>query len=123
MSDQIISTPGLEIAVVHGDEAALVRLSGRLNIDSSPALRDRLLSLLQSEPPEAVNLDLTDVPYMDCSGIATLIEALKIARHRKTALHLKGLHGRLFHLFEVTGMLFLFEANGDASASSQAKVF
>jgi anti-sigma B factor antagonist len=88
-SETITATGGLEINVDHGEEGALVRLNGRLSIDSSPALRERLLALLQSEPPEAVIVDLTEAPYIDLSGIATLIEALKIARNRGTTLRLK----------------------------------
>ena len=110
MASETITAPGgLEINVDHGEKGALVRLHGSLNIDTSPAFRERLLSLLQSEPPEAVIVDLTDAPYIDLSGIATLIEALKIARNRKTTLRLKGLHGPFLHLLEITGLLPLFE--------------
>ncbi len=120
--DKVIAPDGLEITVAHGDEGALLRLNGRLNIDSSPALRDRLLALLHSEPPEAVNVDLAEVPYIDCSGIATLIEALKIARNHQTTLHLQGLHNGLFHLLKITGVLSLFEGNGDARTPAVPKV-
>lgn len=122
MSDGVTSTSGLQIDVNHVDQAAVVRLQGRLNIDSSPALRDRLLALLQGDHPEAVTVDLTDVPYIDCSGIATLIEALKIARNRHTTVRLSGLHDRLHHLLEATGVLSLFETNGDAGAQSPSRV-
>ena len=84
-------------------------LDGRLTIDSSPLLRDRLLALLHGETLEKLTLDLSDVPYMDVSGVATLLEALKIARARKTRLELTGLHDRPRYLLEVTGLLSLFE--------------
>jgi anti-sigma B factor antagonist len=117
-SETITASGGLEINVDHGENGALVRLSGRLHIDSSPALRERLLA----KPPEAITVDLTDVLYVDLSGVATLIEALKIARNRKSTLRLEGLHGPLLHQFEVTGLLALFEATGHASALSVSKV-
>src|SRR5215470_2797832 len=115
-------TDGLEITVHHGDEGSIARLRGRLNIDSSPALRDRLLSMLGAQSPEGVIVDLTDVSYIDSSGIATLIEGLKIARLRQTTLCVQGLQGRLLHLFQVTGMSTLFEKSGCGSASSESKV-
>jgi anti-sigma B factor antagonist len=121
-SETITASGGLEINVDHGENGALVRLSGRLHIDSSPALRERLLAILQAKPPEAITVDLTDVLYVDLSGVATLIEALKIARNRKSTLRLEGLHGPLLHQFEVTGLLALFEATGHASALSVSKV-
>lgn len=123
MTNQTFNTTGgLEISVTHGQEGALVHLKGRVNIDSSPGLRDRLLAILQGEHPEAVTIDLSEVPYIDLSGIATLIEALKVARNRETTLHLAGLQERLLHVLEVTGVLSLFEASSHASPSSASGV-
>jgi anti-sigma B factor antagonist len=112
------ATDGLEITLQHDDRDVIVRLRGRLNIDSSPALRDRLLLLLRAQSPEPVIVDLTDVTYIDSSGIATLIEGLKSARMRQTTLCVQGLQGRLLHLFQVTGMSALFEKSGCGSTSS-----
>ena len=103
---------GLEITVDDAAEGTVLRLRGRVTIDSSPALRDRLLVMLRGQAPPAVIFDLSEVPYIDTSGIATLVEGLKIARNRQIAFCLQGLQGRLLHLFEVTGVLALFEANG-----------
>ena len=99
----------LRISVTRTEGGALVTLSGRLTIDSSPALRDRLLAILQRETLQDLTVDLLDVPYMDLSGVATLLEILKVARSRNTSLQLKGLHDRPLYLLEVTGLLPLFE--------------
>ena len=108
--------------MTHGDESNIVNLNGRINFDSSPALRDRLLAILQSQSPESVVVDLTKVTYIDSSGIATLIEGLKIARDRQTRFCLRGLEGRLLDLFTVTGVLGLFEGSGSRNVSSESKV-
>lgn len=113
---------GLEITVTNDDKGDVVSLNGRINFDSSPALRDRLLDILQGPPPESVFVDLTRVTYIDSSGIATLIEGLKIARNRQTRFCLKGLEGRLLDLFTVTGVLGLFESNGCRSVSPESQV-
>ncbi len=55
-------------------------------------------------------VDLAGVSYIETSGIATLIEALRIARHRQINFRLQGLSGAALRLFEVTGVLALFEA-------------
>ena len=86
-------------------------------------LRNRLLAALRSEARPAVIVDLTKSPYLDCSGIATLVEALKIARAHKVALRLTGLQGRLRTLFEVTGVLSLFEGSPDRTGSSAEEAF
>jgi len=118
----ITSTDGVEITVHHREGSSTMRLRGRLNIDSSPTLRDRLLALLRVEPPKAVIVDLTNVTYIDSSGIATLIEGLKIALNRQTTLRLQGLQGRLLQLFRVTGILTLFETSGCGITSSVSRV-
>jgi anti-sigma B factor antagonist len=108
----VTEADSLHITVDGGEERAFVRLHGRVGIDSSPTLRDRLLAMLRGQPPKTIIVDLTKVSYMDASGIATLLEALKLARHRRSTLCLKGLQGRMVRLFEVMGLLALFETTG-----------
>jgi anti-anti-sigma factor len=108
----ITSEGGLGITVLQNDDEVLVRLNGRTTVDSSPDLRDRLLQVLAEEPsPRVVTVDLTGVTHIETSGIATLIEALRIARHRQMTFCLQGLGGSALRLFQVTGVLALFEAS------------
>lgn len=91
----------------------VVRLSGRIDVDSSPDLRNRLRTLLLvDERPQTIIVDLADVSYIETSGIATLIESLRIARHHQINFRLQGLSGAVLRLFEVTGVLALFDASG-----------
>jgi anti-sigma B factor antagonist len=107
----INSEGGLGITVLQNDDEVLVRLNGRTTVDSSPDLRDRLLEVLSDEPsPRVVTVDLTGVTHIEASGIATLIEGLRMARHHHTIFCLLGLSGSALRLFEVTGVLALFEA-------------
>lgn len=110
-------TDSLQIDVHGGKEGAVMYLRGRLSIGSSPDLRDQMLVILRWESrPDKITVDLTAVSYMDTSGLATLIEALKVARKRGIAMHLDGLHGRLLHLFEATGIGSLFDVGGATPA-------
>ena len=96
------------IKTVVSEKGALASLYGRIDINSSPTVRDRLITLLQAPHLKTVSVDLSGVTHIDSSGVATLIEALKIARSCKTELRLQGLHDRLHQLFEATGILLLF---------------
>jgi len=108
----IPSSSNLEISVDQVGKDATVRLSGRVDVDSSPDLRDRLRTLLSEESlPETIIVDLAGVSYIETSGVATLIEALRTAHHQQTNFRLQGLSGAVLRLFEVTGVLALFEAN------------
>jgi anti-sigma B factor antagonist len=103
------STSSLEITVENSGVTVLVHVNGRINVDD---LRDCLLARLSTEPlPRAITVDLAGVPYIETSGIATLIEALRIARHHQTIFCLHGIRGSVLRLFEVMGVLALFEAS------------
>lgn len=117
------SEGGLAITMVQNDDEVLVRLSGRVDVDSSPDLRDRLRTLLSEQAlPHTIIVDLSAVPYIETSGVATLIETLRIARHRQINFRLQGLTGATLRLFEVTGVLALFETNDSRQSSSGEKV-
>jgi anti-sigma B factor antagonist len=93
---------------------AVLTVTGRVTINSSPVLRDELLATLQKDALASLTVDLSAVPYIDCSGLATLVEALRFARSAKVSLRLK-LHERPLYLFQVTGLLPLFDFSPDAT--------
>ncbi len=110
-SDNSQSGGTLGINIVENKDGALVYLSGRVDIDSSPAFRNRLLALIEGQRAKRVGVDLFAITQIDSSGIATLIEALKIAHAYQTELTLQGLHDDLLRLFEFTGILSLFNGS------------
>ena len=122
MTSNMLNATDLEITTRENDGTTLVLIRGRLDVDSSPAFRDQLLAVLRAPSAKAVVVDMAEVSYIDASGVATLVEGLKIARNRQNTVCLKGLQGRVLHLFEVTGLLDPFEANGCRSASTVSRV-
>ena len=111
-------TSSIEIVVDHNGTDASIRLKGRIDVDSSPDVRDRLRAILSSDPLlHAVAVDLSDVTSIEASGIATLIEALKVARNRRIAFHLQG-YGPVFQLFESAGLLALFDKSSGGNGAS-----
>lgn len=116
-------TNSLQISIESDEHAAAMYLRGRIDIESSPHLRDQLLAILRKQfPPEAISIDLGEVSYMDTSAIATLVEGLKIARLSGIAMCLQGLQGRLLHLFQATGIGSLFDGAGSANSLSATRV-
>ena len=114
------SNRDLTIRVTESEGGAVVSVTGRVSVDSSPALRNQLLAICR-QGLSTVTIDLAAATYTDCAGIATLVEALKIAHTRKTAFQMSGLRDGPRHLLEVTGLLGLFEMYGQASGSSVFK--
>ena len=110
-----------EIEIVSRENGAMARICGRIDIDSSPALRAQLLTALQAPGCNVVSVDVSAVTHIDSSGVATLIEALRIARSHNADLRLIGLQGRLLGLFQSTGILSLFNGSTRADSESGSK--
>jgi anti-anti-sigma factor len=112
------STSNLEIAVERAGADAIVHLHGRVDVDSSPDVRDCLEAILASDPlPHALIVDLAGVTSIEASGIATLIEALKVARHQQIRFHIEG-DGSVLQLFRSTGLLALFDTSLSGNGAS-----
>ena len=112
--------PEMEIAI--SADGTLARIAGHIDMESSPALRDGLRELFATLRPKLVSIDLSGVTQMDSSGIATLIEALKIAASHNANIRLQGLKGGLLELFQSTGILSLFNGSTGKDSQSESKV-
>ena len=87
---------------------ATVSMPGWITIDKAEQIRRRLASALRTHPA-LVAVDLSDVPYMDKSGIATLLEAMQTARQQGTRLVLSGIQQQPRYLLKVTDLDHVFE--------------
>lgn len=83
----------------HGD-AIVIEARGDVDITGSPVLRDAIREAQQAKPRRMV-IDLAHVPYMDSSGLATLVEAMKNAKPAGTQLVLCAMHDKVRAIFEI----------------------
>ena len=59
-------------------DSSVVAFSGEIDLESSPAAREILLKCFEST--SNVIVDLSEVSYIDSSGVASLVEALQAAK-------------------------------------------
>jgi anti-sigma B factor antagonist len=78
-----------------------VSFEGRLTIPNGNAMRRTLADALRARPPE-LTIDFSGVTYIDTSGLATLLEAMRIAVHQGTRLVLADVRDQPRYLFCVT---------------------
>ena len=105
--------PGeITVHVVPGGNQLTVAVAGRTTVDSSPYLRSVLLGLLRAGATRVVAVDLSAVSYLDMSGIATLLEALKAASERSVKLRLSGMRGQVRTLAEIAQLDTIYRAWG-----------
>lgn len=102
-------TETFHIASEQLGEQTVAKVDGSITIDSSPELRRVLLQILKAPDSRRLTLDFSEVDYIDTSGLAVLLEALRSAKQLGKSLQLTGLRERPRYLLESTGLLRLFD--------------
>jgi len=91
---------GVEIREETKGNTSVIAPSGDIDMSGSPTLRESVRRMLGAKPSKLV-VDLTQVGYMDSSGLATLVEAMKIAKGSGTDLVLCAMNDRVRAIFEI----------------------
>lgn len=104
---------------VVSDAATVVRPRGDIDLGSAPTLRQKLNEAQRDRPAKLV-IDLSEVPYMDSSGVATLVEAMQVTRRHGGHLVLCGMQEKVRSIFEIArlDMVFTIVQNQDEALSS-----
>ena len=100
------------------DKHVLGKVSGEIDAFSAPILREKLTDLQLTEGLH-IELDLTDVSYMDSTGLGAIVGFYKVVDEKKAHLKLTGLSPRLKRLFEITGLGEIMDIQ---SASEEVKI-
>ena len=90
------------------DDTVFATVRGEIDLHNSPELRDAMLTVLLSANPSRLVLDLAQVPYMDSSGLAVLVEGLKRMQRRGGRIALLNLQPRVKGLLEIARLNTLF---------------
>ena len=67
---------------------------------------------MQKVNPGRLVIDLSEVPYMDSSGVATLVEAMQVARRRNQKLILCSPQEKVKAIFEIARLDMVFKIVG-----------
>jgi anti-sigma B factor antagonist len=95
------------VSKIDADRAEAV-LRGELDLANSPLLRDELLSTLD-EGLQSLILDLSELTFIDSSGLAVLVVVLKHADDHHIALRLRSVTPPIERVLEACGLDDLFQ--------------
>ena len=98
-------------------DAAFITVHGEIDLHNSPELRTELLHLLADGTTKKMVLNLADVPYMDSSAIAVLVEALQKLRKSSGKIYLTNLQPRVKGLLEIARLDTIFRVVKDLDAA------
>lgn len=84
------------------DDVINVKVRGSLDAQSAGGLREQLKNLAASSAGNRIVLDLSQVPFMDSTGLAGLISGLKAVRQHGGELVLAGVTPEVMRIFQIT---------------------
>ena len=96
----------------------VVALTGEIDMENAPQVRRALLDNLKQK--RDVLVDLSQVTYIDSSGIASLIEGLQAARKQKNDLALVSVSQRARRVLELARLDKVFTIHADLATALAA---
>jgi anti-sigma B factor antagonist len=97
----------IDVTTVADDQIQLFGLGGTLDIATSPTLRAALLEAADRANHEIV-VDLTQLEFLDSTGLGALIGAHKRAAEHGGSVRLVAHEGQILRLLRITGLLDVF---------------
>jgi anti-sigma B factor antagonist len=103
--------PSLQISVRASGDTTILDLTGDITLFNSTEIRKELITQLRDKRVPYLLLNMLSVPYVDSSGVASLVEGLKISRDLKSRFALYGLSKSARTVLELTHLLRIFEVH------------
>jgi anti-sigma B factor antagonist len=95
---------------------AVVSLAGRLNAVSAPEIKEWLKALVKNESHNLI-LDLSELAFIDSSGLAALVAGFKAATEAGGTLKLVHLIPQVAQVFSITRLDRVFETFSGTEAA------
>jgi anti-sigma B factor antagonist len=99
---------------------AVVDISGDIDLAHSGEVRREVLIEFRENRTPKVILNLQEVNYIDSSGVASLVEALKASRDLGARLILFGLSPIAYEVLQLSKLLKVFEIYDTEALALQA---
>jgi anti-sigma B factor antagonist len=99
----------MKILIRRVDSATIVDVSGDIDLSNSPEVRKALLREVRDNRAPRVVLNLSEVRYIDSSGVASLVEGLKASRDIGSRFMLVGLSGPAREVLQLSRLVKVFE--------------
>ncbi|GAB3058389.1 anti-sigma factor antagonist [Salinicoccus sesuvii] len=100
----------ININTTENEQEYLIVIEGELDVYTAPELQQVLEPIRQSGSHD-IKIDLTDVNYMDSTGLGIFVGTLKDLNQHDKELYVIGVSKRILRLFEITGLRDLMHIN------------
>lgn len=93
----------IQIESIEKNSVPCFKISGEIDAFTAPILKERLASVEKVEEMQ-VELDLSEVGYMDSTGLGVFVGFYKAVKAKGGHVKITGVNKRLKRLFEITGL-------------------
>lgn len=107
------------VSVRHADGVSLVDMSGRLTSFESKAFRQMIHALLKDGNTNIV-LNLTDLEYLDSSGVGELVRNYMSVVKKGGAMKVVGLAPKVEEILKITQLYQVFPEFPDEASALQS---
>jgi anti-sigma B factor antagonist len=94
----------LQISIEHQSDVVIVRLTGEVDVATAPELDQRLQEIATGGHTHVV-IDLSEVEFIDSTGLQSIVRAQYFADANRRRLTLRRGSPQVQRLFEITGLL------------------
>lgn len=98
-----VSRMNIQVGLKEENDLVIAYISGEIDAFTAPILREKLSAVNLKEGLQA-ELNMTDVSYMDSTGLGVIVAFFKNVNANKGHVKLTGLSPRLKRLFDITGL-------------------
>jgi len=85
-------------------DGLLIRLIGEMDMSNVDQARKPILAAMQDQVPRPVVIDLSELEFIDSSGIRLLLEAEAASRADSNRLSFRGVREEVAQVLRVTGV-------------------
>ncbi len=110
--------PAIQVGREDFAGGVVLRPQGDVDLSTSPVLRCEIQEA-QVRTPQRLIVDLAGVPYMDSSGVATLLEAWQISKRQRTKLVLCNLQEKVKAIIEIARLEMVFTIAKDCEEAKR----
>jgi anti-sigma B factor antagonist len=94
----------------------IVAVGGEIDVYTAPKLRDTITDLVAAGSYHLV-IDMTEVEFLDSTGLGVLVGGLKKVRANNGSLELVCTTDRLLKIFKITGLAKVFVIHSSPEAA------
>jgi anti-sigma B factor antagonist len=99
----------VQISTRQSGTSTVVDVVGDIDLYNSPEVRKVLLETIRDKRAPRVIINLKEVRYIDSSGVASLVEGLKVSRNMNSRFMLYGLSPAAREVLELSRLIKVFE--------------